>query len=89
MYKKRNFFRKSKVCVIEVVWFLLQNVLKSPVPEFAECSYPENMEMIFIYSAFVKEDHTYFDIQACGVDGTQLYPHLKFTTVSEHLDTLV
>ncbi|KAL4280103.1 hypothetical protein GQ457_03G002620 [Hibiscus cannabinus] len=54
-----------------------------------ECSYPENMEMTFIYSAFVKGDHTYFDVQACGVDGTQLYPHLKFTTVSEHLDTLV
>ncbi|GMJ12757.1 Genetic Variants in leaf Senescence [Hibiscus trionum] len=54
-----------------------------------ESSYPENMEMTFIYSAFVKGDHTYFDIQTCGVNGTELYPHLKFTTVSEHLDTLV
>ncbi|MBA0766414.1 hypothetical protein Gotri_015460 [Gossypium trilobum] len=54
-----------------------------------ESSYPDNLEMIFIYSAFVKGDHTYFDIDECGVDGTKLYPHLKFTTVSEHLDTLV
>ncbi|EOX97987.1 NmrA-like domain - like 6 [Theobroma cacao] len=54
-----------------------------------ETPYPDNMEMIFIYSAFVKGDHTYFNIEAAGVDGTQLYPHLKYTTVSEHLDTLL
>ncbi|XVF45299.1 hypothetical protein PTKIN_Ptkin02bG0194500 [Pterospermum kingtungense] len=54
-----------------------------------ETPYPDNMEMIFIYSAFVKGDHTYFDIKSCGVDGTQLYPHLKYTTVSEYLDTLL
>lgn len=54
-----------------------------------ETPYPGNMEMIFIYSAFVKGDHTYFDIKSSGVDGTQLYPHLKYTTVSELLDTLL
>ncbi|XWS62775.1 hypothetical protein CRYUN_Cryun06bG0039700 [Craigia yunnanensis] len=51
--------------------------------------YPDSMEMIFIYSVFVKGDHTYFDIKSSGADGTQLYPDLKYTTVSEHLDTLL
>ncbi|ESR36537.1 hypothetical protein CICLE_v10028526mg [Citrus x clementina] len=52
--------------------------------------YPENLEMVFIYSTFVKGDHTYFDIEpSSGVEGTQLYPHLKYTTISEHLDNLL
>ncbi|KAK7341476.1 hypothetical protein VNO80_24406 [Phaseolus coccineus] len=53
-------------------------------------SYPANFEMLFMYSAFIKGDHTYFDIEPpSGVNGTQLYPHLKYTTISEFLDTLV
>lgn len=48
------------------------------------------MAMVFIYSAFVKGDQTYFDIKSSGgVDGTQLYPDLKYTTISEYLDTLL
>ncbi|KHN00074.1 Isoflavone reductase like [Glycine soja] len=44
-------------------------------------SFPANFEMVFIYSAFIKGDHTYFDIESSfGVNGTQLYPHLKYTT---------
>ncbi|XP_027356174.1 probable pinoresinol-lariciresinol reductase 3 [Abrus precatorius] len=53
-------------------------------------SFPANFEMLFIYSAFIRGDHTYFDIESSsGVNGTELYPHLKYTTVSEFLDTLV
>ncbi|XLS84168.1 hypothetical protein HN51_034334 [Arachis hypogaea] len=53
-------------------------------------SYPANFEQLFIYSAFIKKDHTYFDIESSnGVNGTELYPQLKYTTVSEFLDTLV
>ncbi|XP_047157342.1 probable pinoresinol-lariciresinol reductase 3 [Vigna umbellata] len=49
-------------------------------------SYPANYELLFIYSAFINGDHTYFDIEPpSGVNGTQLYPHVKFTTVSEFL----
>jgi len=56
----------------------------------AGTSYPANFEMLFIYSAFIKGDHTYFDIEPpSGVNGTELYPHLKYTTISEFLDTLV
>ncbi|KAJ3678544.1 hypothetical protein LUZ60_002347 [Juncus effusus] len=54
-----------------------------------EIEYPKNMEFIFIYSAFIKGDNTYFDIDSSGVSGTQLYPHVKYTTISEYLDTLV
>ncbi|KAJ9132854.1 hypothetical protein P3X46_033680 [Hevea brasiliensis] len=55
-----------------------------------ETPYPDNMTLVFIYSVFVKGDHTYFDIESSGgVDGTQLYPHIKYTTISEYLETLV
>lgn len=55
-----------------------------------EIPYPENMKFIFLYSAFIKGDHTYFDIELSGgVDGTNLYPQLKYTTISEYLDTLL
>ncbi|KAA8545985.1 hypothetical protein F0562_020564 [Nyssa sinensis] len=55
-----------------------------------ETPYPDNMAFVFIYSAFVKGDQTYFDIKSSGgVDGSQLYPHLKYTTISKYLDTLL
>ncbi|WCJ40158.1 NmrA-like negative transcriptional regulator family protein [Euphorbia peplus] len=55
-----------------------------------ETPYPENMNLVFIYSVFVKGDHTYFDIESCGgLDGTQLYPQIKYTTISEYLETLI
>lgn len=56
----------------------------------AETPYPENRDMIFIYSAFIKGDQTYFDIEASGgVDGAKLYPEVDYTTVSEYLHTLL
>nr|UYC28814.1 pinoresinol-lariciresinol reductase [Sicyos edulis] len=55
-----------------------------------ETPYPDNMEFIFIYSAFIKGDQTYFDIETSnGVDGSKLYPQFKHTTVSEFLDALL
>ncbi|KAL3538980.1 hypothetical protein ACH5RR_002346 [Cinchona calisaya] len=54
-----------------------------------ETPYPDNMELVFVYSAFVKGDQTYFDIESSGrVEGTQLYPQLVYTTIIEYLDTL-
>ncbi|GFY89928.1 NmrA-like negative transcriptional regulator family protein [Actinidia rufa] len=73
-----------------------KNFEKIYVPEeellkkIKEAPYPDNVEMVFIYCAFVKGDQTYFDIESSGgVDGTKLYPHLKYTTISEYLDTLL
>ncbi|KFK30086.1 isoflavone reductase-like protein [Arabis alpina] len=55
-----------------------------------ETPYPDNMEMVFIYSVFIKGDHTYFDIESSsGVNGTELYPDVKYMTVTEFLDTLL
>ncbi|KAG5593786.1 hypothetical protein H5410_035018 [Solanum commersonii] len=46
-----------------------------------ETPYPENMELVFIYSAFVKGDQTYFSIESSGgLEGTQLYPQITYTT---------
>ena len=53
---------------------------------FSETPYPENMEMVFIYAAFVKGFQTGFKVE---VEGSVLYPHLKYTTISEYLDTLL
>ncbi|KAL6517307.1 putative pinoresinol-lariciresinol reductase 3 [Orobanche minor] len=61
---------------------LLKNIHETP--------YPDNMQMVFIYSAFVKGDQTYFDVNSSnGVEGTDLYPQVKYTTVSEYLDQLL
>nr|CAD1838311.1 unnamed protein product [Ananas comosus var. bracteatus] len=69
-----------KVCVSE------EQLLESIRGQYAV---PRNMDLVFVYSAFVKGDHTYFDVDSSGLDGTRLYPHVKHTTVSEYLDTLV
>lgn len=48
------------------------------------------MALVFIYSAFIKGDQTYFDIELSGAaDGTKLYPDLDYTTISQYLDTLL
>ncbi|KAL7156635.1 hypothetical protein ABFS83_02G022000 [Erythranthe nasuta] len=63
---------------------------KALLEKIHEMEYPDNMEMVFIYSAFVKGDQTYFDINSSnGVEGTELYPRIKYTTVTEFLDTLL
>ncbi|CAM8990776.1 unnamed protein product [Rhodiola kirilowii] len=55
-----------------------------------ETPYPDNMELIFVYSAFIKGDQTYFDIEVVnGLEGTQLYPRLSYTTVGQYLDTMI
>ncbi|KAF8112280.1 hypothetical protein N665_0065s0058 [Sinapis alba] len=70
----------EKTCVTESQ--LLKKIKETP--------YPDDMEMVFIYSVFVKGHHTYFDIESCGgVNGTELYPDVKYMTVSEFLDTLL
>ncbi|XP_021828649.1 probable pinoresinol-lariciresinol reductase 3 [Prunus avium] len=71
---------------LEKIFVSEQELLK----KIKETPYPDNMEMIFIYSAFVKGDQTYFDIESSGgLDGTNLYPEQNFTTISEYLDTLL
>ncbi|KAK1560592.1 hypothetical protein Q3G72_028509 [Acer saccharum] len=71
---------------LEKIYVSEEELLK----KIKETPYPDNMEMVFIYSIFIKGDHTYFDVESSGgVEGTKLYPHLKYTTISRYLDTLL
>ncbi|CAA2974029.1 probable pinoresinol-lariciresinol reductase 3 isoform X2 [Olea europaea var. sylvestris] len=69
---------------LERIYVTEEELLK----KIQERPYPYNWELLFIYSAFVKGDHTYFDIDS-SLEGSRLYPHIKYTTVSEYLDTLL
>ncbi|XXG64883.1 hypothetical protein AAC387_Pa05g2716 [Persea americana] len=62
---------------LEKVYIPEEEVLKI----IQETPYPSNRDMVFIYSAFIKGDHTYFDIETSGMNGTELYPHVKYTTI--------
>jgi hypothetical protein len=42
------------------------------------------------HSVFVKGDHTNFEIEASfGVEASELYPDVKYTTVEEYLQQFV
>ncbi|CDO97035.1 unnamed protein product [Coffea canephora] len=70
----------QKTCITEQE--LLEKIKETP--------YPDCMEMVFIYSAFVKGDQTHYDIESSnGVEGSQLYPQVTYTTISDYLDTLL
>ncbi|XP_071724432.1 phenylcoumaran benzylic ether reductase POP1-like [Rutidosis leptorrhynchoides] len=58
---------------------LLQNIQESPVPV--------NVILSIGHSVFVKGDHTNFEIEpSFGVEATELYPEVKYTTVDEFLN---
>lgn len=49
-----------------------------------------NIILSISHSAFVKGDHTNFEIEpSFGVEATKLYPEVKYTTVDEYLDQFV
>ncbi|XP_054777617.1 phenylcoumaran benzylic ether reductase POP1-like [Prosopis cineraria] len=55
-----------------------------------ESSYPEVVLLSIGHSCFVKGDQTRFDIEpSFGVEASQLYPDVKFTTVDEFLQHFV
>ncbi|XP_020523143.1 isoflavone reductase-like protein [Amborella trichopoda] len=55
----------------------------------AENPFPNNLFMLFVYSTFVRGDHTNFEIIPSDVESTQLYPDVKYTTIDEYLDGLL
>ncbi|KAK1321343.1 hypothetical protein QJS10_CPA03g00320 [Acorus calamus] len=69
----------EKVCVPQV------EVLRI----IEETSNPNDLEMYFIHAAFIKGVQTYFKVEDYGVEGTQLYPHIKYTTISQYLDSVL
>ncbi|XP_022972504.1 isoflavone reductase-like protein [Cucurbita maxima] len=61
---------------------VLKNIQEAPLPI--------NVILAISHSAFVKGDHTNFDIEASfGVEATNLYPDVKYTTVDEFLNQFV
>lgn len=56
----------------------------------AESPIPINVMLAINHSVFVNGDQTYFEIEpSFGVEASELYPDVKYTTVEEYLDQFV
>ncbi|XP_042488571.1 phenylcoumaran benzylic ether reductase POP1-like [Macadamia integrifolia] len=61
---------------------LLKNIQEAPVPV--------NVILSIGHSVFVKGDHTNFEIEdSFGVEASELYPDVEYTTVDEYLNQFV
>ncbi|GAY34455.1 hypothetical protein CUMW_276800, partial [Citrus unshiu] len=55
-----------------------------------EASYPLNMILPIGHSAYVLGDQTNFEIEpSFGVEATELYPDVNYTTVDEYLNQFI
>ncbi|XP_057975724.1 isoflavone reductase-like protein [Malania oleifera] len=71
---------------LEKVYVPEEQILKN-IQEYA---FPDNIMLAFNHSAFVKGDHTNFEIDSStGVEAFELYPDVKYTTIDEYLDQFV
>ncbi|CAI9777844.1 unnamed protein product [Fraxinus pennsylvanica] len=60
------------------------------VKQIQESPIPVNVILSINHSIFVKGDQTYFEIEpSFGVEASELYPDVKYTTVEEYLDRFV
>ncbi|KAL2458076.1 Isoflavone reductase-like protein P3 [Forsythia ovata] len=60
------------------------------VKQIQESPIPINVVLAINHSTFVKGDQTYFEIEpSFGVEASELYPDVKYTTVEEFLDQFV
>eukprot|EP01018_Ginkgo_biloba_P008362 Gb_21755 [translate_table: standard] len=70
---------------LEKVYVPEEQVLKT----IAETSFPGNLFISVAHSIFVLEDETNFEIGDNGVEASELYPDVKYTTVDEYLNKFV
>ena len=57
---------------------------------FTESAPPLNVVLAIGHSVYVKGDHTNFEIEpSFGVEASELYPDVKYTTVDEYLNHFV
>nr|E1U332.1 RecName: Full=Isoflavone reductase-like protein; AltName: Full=Pollen allergen Ole e 12; AltName: Allergen=Ole e 12 [Olea europaea]ACL13551.1 Ole e 12.01 allergen [Olea europaea] len=71
---------------LEKIYVPEEQVLK----QIQESPFPINIVMAINHSAFVKGDLTNFKIEpSFGVEASELYPDVKYTTVEEYLDQFV
>lgn len=55
----------------------------------AECS-PLCIDLAILHSVYINGDHINFEIKpTVGVEATQIYPDIKYTTVDEYLNRLL
>ncbi|XP_050231905.1 phenylcoumaran benzylic ether reductase POP1-like isoform X2 [Mercurialis annua] len=71
---------------LEKVYILEEQLLK----DIQEAVPPRNVVLSICHSVFVKGDHTNFQIEpSFGVEASELYPDVKYTTVDEYLNQFV
>ncbi|CAL5349285.1 unnamed protein product [Camellia sinensis] len=71
---------------LERIYIPEEQVLK----EIQEAPFPINILLSINHSVFVKGDHTNFEIEpSFGVEASELYPDVKYTTVEEYLSQFV
>ncbi|KAL3748063.1 hypothetical protein ACJRO7_009308 [Eucalyptus globulus] len=71
---------------LERVYVPEEQVLKN----IQEAAVPLNEILSISHSVFVKGDHTNFEIEpSFGVEASELYPNVKYTTVDQYLDQFV
>ncbi|KAK7821175.1 isoflavone reductase-like protein [Quercus suber] len=71
---------------IEKIYVPEEKLLK----DIQEAPIPINVILSINHSVFVKGDHTNFEIEpSFGVEASQLYPDVKYTSVEEYLDQFV
>ncbi|GAB2267334.1 Eugenol synthase 2 [Dionaea muscipula] len=71
---------------VERIYVPEEKILK----DIQEAPVPINVILAIRHSVFVKGDQTNFEIEApFGVEASQLYPGVKYTTVDEYLDRFV
>ncbi|CAL9192981.1 unnamed protein product [Musa hybrid cultivar] len=76
-----SFWEKKTGKTFERVYVQDQGVLDTPLHPL-----PVNVMLAICHSAFVKGDHV-FDIEpSFGVEASELYPDVKYTTVDEYLN---
>ncbi|XP_078439289.1 phenylcoumaran benzylic ether reductase POP1-like [Wolffia australiana] len=60
------------------------------IKQIKESPFPESILLAIKHSALVRGDQTNFEIEpSFGVEGSQLYPDINYTTVSAYLDRFV
>lgn len=75
-----------------VIWGQIPVIVNGVSYHFvlADAAFPLNVVLSISYSAFVKGDHTNFEIDSSfGIEATELYPEVEYTTVDQVLDQLV
>nr|ADD14078.1 phenylcoumaran benzylic ether reductase-like protein [Salvia fruticosa] len=71
---------------LEKIYVLEEQLLK----QIQESPMPVNVILSINHSVFVKGDQTYFEIDPkVGVEASELYPDVKYTTVDEYINQFV